>query len=98
MGGEPHLAALIGAGFRAPVIVKAGQRDAALRRQRADDLATLRSMAEAAGMEVHGYALHPPLAGTADEHREEADKLARAVPPAARSTSRTSDAASYARA
>jgi hypothetical protein len=46
----------------------------------ADDMVTLRSMAEAAGIEVHGYALHPPLAGSAEEHRLEAEALARTVP------------------
>ena len=96
VGGEPHLAALIGTGFRAPVILKAAS---AMQRygSATNDLATLRSMAEAAGMEVHGYALHPPLAGTADEHREEAERLARAVPAGTTIYVSHLDSASYAR-
>jgi alanine racemase len=79
VGGEPHLAALIGSGFRAPVILKAAS---AMQRygSAADDMVTLRSMAEAAGIAVHGYALHPPLAGSAEEHRREAEVLGRTVP------------------
>jgi alanine racemase len=94
VGSEPHLAALIGAGWRPPVILKAAS--AMLRYGSArDDLGTLRSMAEAAGMEVHGYALHPPLAGSPEDHRAEAEAVARAVPAGSTIYVSHLDAASY---
>jgi alanine racemase len=95
VGGEPHLAALIGAGLRAPVILKAAS---AMQRYGSalGDLSALRSVAEAAGMEVHGYALHPPLAGSAEDHRAAAEAVARAVPAGSTIYVSHLDAAGYA--
>jgi len=79
VGTEAHLAALVDAGLRAPVVLKAA---GAMQRygSAVDELPGLRQMAEAAGMDVHGYAVHPPLAGTAGDHRAEAEAVARALP------------------
>jgi alanine racemase len=79
IGDEAHLAALTDVGLRAPVVLKAA---GAMHRYGAplDDLAALRSRAEAAGLDIHGYAVHPPLEGTHDDHRVEAEAVARAVP------------------
>jgi alanine racemase len=79
VGAELHLAQLAAAGLRAPIILKVA---GAMQRYGSapDDLAMLRRTAEAAGIEVHGYAVHPPLAGAPEDHRREAQAVARAVP------------------
>jgi alanine racemase len=65
--GEPaHLAAL--AGWDGRVIVKAAS---SMRRYGTDDPGRLVAEAEALGLEVVGVSVHPPLAGTDDEHLAE---------------------------
>ena len=95
VGAEPHLAELAGAGLRAPIILKVA---GAMQRygSTVDELAMLRRTAEAAGMEVHGYAVHPPLAGAPDDHRREAEAVGRAVPTGSTIYVSHLDAASYA--
>ena len=89
VGTEAHLAALVDAGLRAPVILKAA---GAMQRygSAVDALPSLRQAAEAAGMDVHGYAVHPPLAGTRTTTAARPRPLPAPFPRAARSTCRTS--------
>ena len=95
VGTEAHLDALVDAGLRAPVILKAA---GAMQRygSAVDALPSLRQAAEAAGMDVHGYAVHPPLAGRPDDHRCEAEALARALPEGSTIYVSHLDAAGYA--
>jgi alanine racemase len=69
IGSERHVAELVAAAVHPPVIVKLASP---MRRYGAEpnDLPRLLDAAAAAGLAVHGFAVHPPLAGTQEDHVE----------------------------
>ena len=78
VGSLDHVAAL--AGWRGRVIVKLAS---SMRRFGAtpDELGRLAMAVRAAGLEIVGFAVHPPVAGTDDEHVDDIAVVARPARP-----------------
>jgi len=81
VGGDHHVGALRGVGWRGRVVVKLAS---SMHRYgvTADDLPPLLDAVEGAGCHVVGFGLHPPLDGTAGEHAAEVDAWLPRLPPA----------------
>ena len=79
VGSERHVAEIVASGPRPPVIVKLATsmaRYGASPSERPRVVAAL----EAAGLVVHGYSIHPPLAGTSAEHAAEVEAWTSEIP------------------
>lgn len=77
VGQAAHIDALAGAGWRGRVVVK---HASSMRRfGRGPELADL---ARAAGLDVVGVSVHPPTAGTTEQHRDEVAALLPDIDPA----------------
>ena len=95
VGSERHVRELEAAGLHPPVIVKLSspmQRYGVA----ADDLPRLLAAIDRAGLPVHGFAVHPPLAGSSDDHVEAIRRWLPLVPADALVYVSHLDAAGYA--
>ena len=95
VGSERHVAELVAAGLRPPVVVKLASP---MRRYgvEPDDLPGLLAAVDRAGLPLHGFAVHPPLAGSSDDHVEALRRWLPAVPSGALVYASHLDAAGYA--
>lgn len=95
VGSERHVDELASAGLHPPVIVKLAST---MRRYGVapDDLPRLRSAIARAGLPVHGFAVHPPLAGSSDDHVEAIRRWLPALPADALVYASHLDGAGYA--
>jgi alanine racemase len=75
VGSERHVREIAASGLSPPVVVKLATSMARYGVTRAE-LAGVLAAAEAAGLTVHGFSIHPPLAGTAADHAAEVDAWA----------------------
>ena len=95
VGSERHVGELVAASLHPPVIVKLASP---MRRYGVapDDLPGLLAAVDRAGLAVHGFAVHPPLAGSSDDHVEAIRHWLPALPAGARVYASHLDAAGYA--
>ena len=95
VGSERHVGELASAGLHPPVIVKLASP---MRRYGVapDDLPGLLAAVDRAGLPVHGFAVHPPLAGSSDDHVEAIRRWLPALPADALVYASHLDAAGYA--
>jgi alanine racemase len=79
VGSERHVGELAAAGLHPPVIVKLASP---MRRYgvTTDDLPGLLGAVDRVGLPLHGFAVHPPLAGSSDDHVEAIRRWLPALP------------------
>jgi alanine racemase len=68
VGSERHVAEVVSAGLRPPVVVKLASPMSRYG-VTSEGLAPLAAAVTRAALPIHGYAVHPPLAGTSADHR-----------------------------
>jgi alanine racemase len=82
VGSARQVAQVAGSGLHPPVVVKLATTMARYGVTR-DELPAVLAAVEAAGLAVHGFSIHPPLAGSATAHAAEADLWAEVLPDGA---------------
>ena len=94
VGSERHVGELLATGLHPPVIVKLAS---SMRRYGVmpDDLPALVSAVDRAGLPLHGFAVHPPLAGSSDDHVAAVRRWLPALPAGALVYTSHLDAAGY---
>jgi hypothetical protein len=95
VGSRHHVAEIVKTGLRPAVVVKLLS---SMGRYGATDveLPAVLAAIESAGLAIHGYAIHPPLAGASDEHLADVEGWCAVIPDGGRVYVSHLDAPSYA--